>query len=69
MSLAIFILRSIRKAFRVCENTKFNFEKEENNVVPDVTYIFDLSNVSPGIYFAQLLTNEGVVQTEKFVKF
>jgi len=53
----------------VCENTKFNFEKEENNVVPDVTYIFDLSNVSPGIYFAQLLTNEGVVQTEKFVKF
>ncbi len=42
---------------------------EESNVVPDVTYIFDLSNVSPGIYFAQLLNNEGVVQTEKFVKF
>ena len=42
---------------------------EENNVVPDVTYIFDVSNVSPGIYFAQLLNNESVVQTEKFVKF
>jgi len=42
---------------------------DAHNITSQVTYIFDLQSEAAGLYYIQLLSNTGVLQTEKVVKY
>lgn len=42
---------------------------QEQNLASDMTYIFDLQPFSAGMYILQLANNDGLLQTEKVMKY